>query len=309
MPGPVSRATTRTPAAGFLDQLDDDLAGVGEPHDVARDLRDRGRDDGQVGRARSQAARRARAPPGAPRTMSASAWIGTRTSSSRCCPRSISGSLSRAHRSHSSRWRRRRPRAADVGRRRTGPAAPDGTGRSAARRCSRASRYSTRSRARVRFSCAATAPAVEPAPGERPGVLPGDLMGEQGLPLPLRQPGQRAATAACSSRASRSSSGRRRVGGRRRGAGCAGAGRCSRHIDATTLRAVTIAYGSSIPGSTRGRAARTRTRVSCTRSSAAAGPSRAPDDAAHHRDQRSHMLLAEPIRRRVVDNKVLTSRT
>src|SRR3954451_17948516 len=34
--------------AGVLEQLHDDLASVGEPHDVARDLRDRRRDEGQL---------------------------------------------------------------------------------------------------------------------------------------------------------------------------------------------------------------------------------------------------------------------
>ena len=100
-------------------------------------------------------------------TMSGSPVIATRTSSSRTGPRSSRGSLSRAQSSHSrrcwaastSRWRRRSAldRASSTGRHRS-------VGGST---FSRASRYSTRSLARVRLSCAATAPAVLPETSAR----------------------------------------------------------------------------------------------------------------------------------------------
>ena len=87
----------------------------------------------------------------------------------------------------------RRPPAAAAGLRRTARAAPGGTGRSAARVCSSASRYSTRSRARVRFSWAATAPGVRAGSSASVRVSCAvHLVREQRARAPLgRQPGQR----------------------------------------------------------------------------------------------------------------------
>ena len=221
-------------------------------------------------------------------TMSASRWIGIAdlVVAAAGLARS-SGSLSRAHRSHSSRCR-----AASTSRcrRRSPPDSANSTGRhrsvgGSAR--SRASRYSTRSRARVRLSWAATAPAVEPSSAARTAVsCPATSCASSVCRSRSASRPSAWATAACSSsREQLARPGASRVAGRRPGAGCAGAGRASRHIVATTLRAVTMAYGSSIPGSMRLAAASTRTSVSWTRSSAAGWADAREDDASHHRHQ------------------------
>ena len=86
-----------SPRRGVVEQLDDDLTRAGEPHDVAAHLGDGRRDDAS-GRWRPKS-RRAASSRAAPRaaTMSGSAAMGMRRLSSRCCPRSRSGWLRRAH--------------------------------------------------------------------------------------------------------------------------------------------------------------------------------------------------------------------
>ena len=211
-------------------------------------------------------------------TMSASPRIGMRTSSSRRCPRSISGWLS----SGAQLALEQVPAGVDL------PLAPPVA--AGERQQHRPAPVGRRLGVLERQQVLDPQPGPGPVElggdgtggepelrGQRPGVLPGHLVGEQGLPLPLGQPGQRLRRrppAPPSPAAPRPAP--RRAAGRRRGAGCGGAGpppatskppRCGR----------TIAYGSSIPGSTRAAAASTRTSVSWTRSSATTGSrTRAP---------------------------------
>ena len=211
MPGPVSRATTRKPRPRLLERA----RRRPRPTPANRTMLRAISDTAVAITVRSvpreaQPRRPARGPPAGPATMSASAWIGMRTSSSRCWPRSSSGSLSRAQRSHSSRCRaastsrcrRRSPldSASSTGRQRsvggstplaapagTRPAAGPGSGSAARRR----RRRSTRARAASDLvSCPATSCASSVSP------------------LALGQPGQRLARRPSrSSSASRSSSG------------------------------------------------------------------------------------------------------
>ena len=168
--------------------------------------------------------------------MSASPRIGDRAPRRRAAGRgpAAARSAGRTARTRAGAGRRRPPAGA-AGRRWTGRAAPVGTGRSAARRARRASRYSTRSRARVRLSCAATAPggrarARRPAtgcPARRPRGRAGSSRSRsrepgQRLRRPRRAPPRRAGPRPA----------RAAAAGRRRGAGCGGARSCSRHIEA-----------------------------------------------------------------------------
>ena len=193
MPGPVSRATTRMPARGRSSELDGHLAVrrrtarccgppprprwrassgrcPGEPgpdRELACGLA--GRDDVGVGADRHVDLVVARPAPGPAAAGSAWRTARTRAGAGRRRPR---------------RWRRRSAldRASSTGRHRS----VGGSARSRARR------YSTRSRARVRLSWAATAPAVLPASSARDRVAwPLDLVGQQDLPLPVGQPPER----------------------------------------------------------------------------------------------------------------------
>jgi len=202
--------------------------------------------------------------------MSGSAAIAIRRLPSRCWPRSSSGSLSRAHSSHSSRcWPARTSRC-----RRWSPllsATRTGRHRSVGgSSCSAARRYSTRSRARVRLSEAATAPAVLPRRSASVRVsVPVTSCSSSVCRSRSPRRARAVAMADCSSSRTTRRSGSSGV--------VRSSTRCwlrrfrssSRHMEATTLRAVTMAYGSSMPGSTVGRAASTRVSVSWTRSSPA----------------------------------------
>ena len=104
---------------------------------------------------------------------------------------------------------------------------------------------------------------------QRPGVLPGHLVGQQGLLLPLGETVRAPSRWPPAPRPEQASSGA--VAGHVDDAvPVAAVASCSFHIEAIRCRAVTIAYGSSMLGSTRLAAASTLTSVSCTRSSAAA---------------------------------------
>ena len=194
-----------------------------------------------------------------------------RTSSSRGGPRSISGRLSRAHRSHSSRWR---PASTSRCRRRSPPDRASRTGRHRSvggSAWSSASRYSTRSRARVRLSCAATAPAVEPSSAARERVsCPATSWASSVSRSRSRQPaeglGHRRPLLLGQQALVRGSDGRRsttRCWLRR----CRS---CSRHRSTHDVARRHDRVRLEHPGSTRSAAARTRARVSCTRSSAVA---------------------------------------
>ena len=113
------------PGCGWSQQLDRHSPLAGEPDDVAGDLGDRGREQGEVG-AREPGARRQLAGGLAGRDDVGVAVIGTWTSSSRTGRGRAGARLSRAQRSHSrrcraassSRWRRRSAleRASSTGR-------------------------------------------------------------------------------------------------------------------------------------------------------------------------------------------------
>ena len=292
--GPVSRATTWIPGRRFLEQLDDDLARAGEPDDVAGDLRD-GRGDQRSGRSREKPSRDRPAPCGLParRTMSASSAdrdadlvvpalargssSGSLSRGAQLALQQVAGGVDLPLPSPVTAGQGEQHRTAPLGRRLGVLAA--------------ASRYSTRSRARVRFSCAATAPRVRAElRGQRLGVLPGDLVREQRL----RARGRSAASSArCASRPllrgeqlvlGRGVGSRR---GRRPGAGCAAAGpRSLPHRGDDVARGddgVRLEHARARSGRA---AASTRTSVSCTRSSTV-GPVRypRPHDPSDDRDQ------------------------
>ena len=192
IPGPVSRATTRTPRPRLVHELHDDLAALGESDDVTGDLGDGGGDQGQLGPRETGPCRQLASTPAGRRRCR------RRCGSGRASHRPDSGPAASAARSAERTGRtpgdagRHRPPAGDGGPRWTAPATPAGTAPSAARPRSNASRYSTRSRARVRFSCAATAPAVEPELAPPGLVCPARRPREPaGSALPLGQATQR----------------------------------------------------------------------------------------------------------------------
>ena len=228
MPGPVSRATTRTPRRGCSSSSTTTSPAAGEPHDVAGDLGDGGRDQRSGRSGRSRAARPAPGRACARRDdVGVGAGWGSATSSSRCWPRSSSGSLSRAHSSHSSRCR-----AASTSRcrRRSPPDSASSTGR----------QRSVGGSASLQGQ-QVLHPQPRPGPvqlrgdrtggraqlgGQRAGVLPGRPRGRAGSPAPART----AASSACGDRGlllrprAVRRPGASAGAGRRRGAGCAGAG-------------------------------------------------------------------------------------
>ena len=293
-PGRCPWATTRTPVRGSSTSSIDDLAASRRTARCCGPPR-RPRSRSGSGRSgRSPGATPAPVPPGARRRCPRRRGWGCCSSSSRGGLRSISGWLSRAHRSHSSRWR---PASTSRCRRRSPPDRASRTGRHRSvggSMWSRASRYSTRSRARVRFSWAATAPGGgAQLAGQRSGVLPGHLVGEQRLALALGQAGEglgRRPTAPPRRAGPRPAV--RTGAGRRCGAGCAGAGPAPATAMATTLRAVTMAYGSSIPGSTRSARGEDAGQglLHEVVSGRAVGHARG-DDAPHHRDEGGDVVL------------------
>ena len=269
MPGPASRAVQQ-PLTRRSHRLDQNLARIGKPNNVARDLGYRGGDDCQHRALKTHPRRSVTsgsssrhdvsvpadsdpelvvAPstiaqwPTQPSTHSAFEEVPSGTDL--VLPAPVAAGQGEQHRTAVLRW---------------------GSAESTA------SRYSTRSRARIRFSCAAIAPGVDPASRARervllarnlvrkqqPSITLGKaahsaaqcrafLLGEQRL---VRRAHRTRSTTRCWLRRLRS---------------------CSFHKDATRLRAVVMAYGTDSVGLIRSAAPRTRTNVSCTRSSATAG--------------------------------------
>ena len=182
--------------------------------------------------------------------------------------RSCSAPPMREQQSHSSRWA---PAPSSRCRRRSPADSARSTGRHRSpvgSTCSWTSRYSTRSLARTRPSWAATAPGVEPR--RSASVRVSWWCTSWATSRSRSAAGSRASAAATSAVSSCRSS--TSPGG---SAASTSASRCvllrarslRRAKVATTLRAVTAAYGASVSLSTRDRAAITRARVSWTRSS------------------------------------------
>jgi hypothetical protein len=184
----------------------------------------------------------------------------------------------------SSRWRRRSPpdRATSTARQEPG------------RRLGvvHGSRYSTRSRALVRLSWAARAPAVvRCSRASSSSSRPSTSWASSSRRSRSDRWVSAVVTAWLASRSRTASSGR--ATGSRSTTRCRlrPAVSCCRHVEATALRAVVMAYGTAVAGSMRSHAASTLARTSWTRSSTRCR-SRDPraDDATHDRADLGQLL-------------------